>query len=51
MDYDIPDKGPLPPMEASLLNSRDNQITDIMLAGERQCAKKGHQRQHWSPQQ
>jgi len=50
MEYAIANKGPLPCVEASLLNGLDNQITKNMLAGERQCKKKCNQCQLWSPQ-
>jgi len=49
LDFAIANKGPLPPREASLLNSRDGQVMEIMLAIKRQCSKWGHQRQYWSP--
>jgi hypothetical protein len=33
------------------LNTIDQRLTEIMLTGERQCAKKAQQRQAWSPKQ
>jgi hypothetical protein len=35
----------------SLLNNIDDQLTNIMLAGERLCTKRTQQRQFWSPEQ
>jgi hypothetical protein len=49
MEYAVANKGPLPCVEASLLNSLDNQITEITLAGERQCEKKCNQCQLCPP--
>jgi len=40
MEFSNANKGPFPCVEASLLNSLDTQITEIMLAGERLCEKK-----------
>jgi hypothetical protein len=46
-----PVTGSLSPHDAQLLNSIDKKITQILLAGERQCARKISQRQPWSPVQ
>ncbi len=32
------------------LGNIDNQISEIMLAGEREGARQSHQRQQWSPE-
>jgi len=37
--------------DASELNNIDEQLTDIMLTGEKLCACRKGQRQDWSPQQ
>lgn len=51
LDFFLNTPGPLPLKEANQLNTLDEQITEILLSGEWQCAKRGHQCHPWSPQQ
>jgi hypothetical protein len=49
MEYAVANKGPLPCVEASLLNSLENQITEKTLAGKKQGEKKCNQWQFGPP--
>jgi hypothetical protein len=51
MDHAASHGAPLPLEEAYKLNKIDDQITEIMLSGERICSRKNNQCQSWSPWQ
>jgi hypothetical protein len=51
LDKALKDPTQFSPEDQRRLNSLDQQLTEILLAGKRQCCKKHINRQPWSPQQ